>query len=1260
VSGGNLVTRALVIQALLALSLTYPVIGTDDDRGAAHADQSQVIGLNNDGVKALNSGNFQLAVQKFKAALQLDPTYQLAKDNLAIAYNNYGLQLQKTPKEALKQFHMALMLNRTNQTTLQNVEGIIRMMGKNPKSFADRVALGDEARLGADFDGAIIEYSEALKLKDDPKIHIKLGDVYRVRDRNDEAIAEYQAAARTADSADVEVKLGQAYQAKKDIPDAIAAYGKAIQFKSDDTDVQDALVAGWEEALKENPLAPENHIGLGQAYSYRGDFSQAKEEYNQAIRFSPGKQNATAQRLLAGLPALMAAATVNKNINLGVDAQSRQQYDQAIAFYDQALKADPNNADVWVNKGTAYQAKKDYDNAIMCYQKAKQIAPNNQAADQGIKTASEEKQDQIVSTSYKAGGDLFKQGKYAEAVAAFQQVLKINPQDAATHFSLGATYQAMKNIDGAIAEYKVAQGLDPKNPEYAKTIAAAYQIKADPLIADALKKYQAKDYQGAIDLYTQAAQLLPQNPALWYNVASAEYARQEYERAKAAYQKALDIDPKGQVSNIYFIGAIDENYGRGSDAMADYRKYITQAPQGTYVNAAKDRIAALSKNINDTQKIKSEAELAAIKAADDAYTQAVKLQQAKQFDQALEQYNAALKIQPNNPDFNYGIGTCYQQKGDMDNAVAFYKKAQAANPQNKDYQKAITDATDLKAGPLIDQAVAKQTGGDPTGAIDLYKQAIQLVPNNARLWTNVGTAYQQTDQWQLARDAYQKGYDLDNKGEVGNLYLMGALDENFGNGAKALGEYQKYLTLQPKGSYAAAAQDRVKALSANINAVQKLQTQSDIKGAQEAGAAYDQAVKLQQASKFDDAIPLYQKAMQLQPRESAYVYALGTDYQAKGDIDNAIANYEKALSMAPGNKDYQNILAAAKTLKAAPIMDEAVKKHTAGDFAAAIPLYIQALQIAPNNAHGYTNLAGAYQSSDDFANARANYQKALDLDPKGEVDNYYFIGLLDENAGQGAKALQDYMKYVQVAPRGTYATQAQGRISALRANPNATQKITTQAETQKSAEAQTNYDAAVKLQGENKLDDAIASYNKAIAISPNEPSYYYAEGTAYQAKNDIDKAIELYKKAAALNPKEPTYKNVLKQANQAKAAPLLDSAIKKQTTKTDKGDYDLAGAVADYEAALKIDPDDPTAHMNAGTAYQAMNNMPKAVAEYKRSIALDPKLGDPHYFLGTAYEAMKQPALALAEYKEYLRLAPTGSYAASARDQIKALGGGKR
>jgi tetratricopeptide (TPR) repeat protein len=126
------------------------------------ADATTVISLNDAGVEALKVNNYPLAFEKFREALKLDPDYQLARNNLAIAYNNYGLKLHDNPKEALKQFHEALYLNHTNPM-VANIDGIIKVMGKNPHSFEDRVILGDESKQSADYVGADVDNKSIQK-----------------------------------------------------------------------------------------------------------------------------------------------------------------------------------------------------------------------------------------------------------------------------------------------------------------------------------------------------------------------------------------------------------------------------------------------------------------------------------------------------------------------------------------------------------------------------------------------------------------------------------------------------------------------------------------------------------------------------------------------------------------------------------------------------------------------------------------------------------------------------------------------------------------------------------------------------------------------------------------------------------------------------------------------------------------------------------------------------------------------------------------
>jgi superkiller protein 3 len=676
-------------------------------------------------------------------------------------------------------------------------------------------------------------------------------------------------------------------------------------------------------------------------------------------------------------------------------------------------------------------------------------------------------------------------------------------------------------------------------------------------------------------------------------------------------------------------------------------------------------LKALTANPKDTMKIKSEAELAKLKQADESYQAAIKLQQQKKWDEAIAQYQKAISLQPAEPAYPFAMGTVFQARSadtntssDLDLAMKWYQTALDQDPKNKQFKDALATAVQLKAAPLVEQAIKKQTAGDFAGAIELYQQALQVLPNDPGTWTNLGSALQASDDFQNAREAFQKAITLDPKGQIANWYYIAAIDETLGRAPQAIADYQKYLAGAPTGQFAGPAKERVKVLTANPNATTKIATSGEVKVQKEASDAFDQAVKLQTAQKYDEAIALYQKAIQLVPREPAYVYALGTAYQGKGDMDATIDAYTKAAAMDPKNKQYKDLLAAAYELKAAPIMDEAIKKHGAGDLPGAIDLYLKALTITPKNAHGWTNLAGAYQASEDFQRARDTYQKALDLDPKGEADNIYFIAALDENFNQGAKALQEYQRYVSAAPRASYIGLAQQRIKALIANPNAVQKIVTMAEQKTAAAAGDAYNNAVKLQQENKLDEAIAQYDKAIAANPNEVSYYYSKGTALQAKNDADGAIAMYQKAASLNPKEKAYPQLIAQLKQAKAAPLLEAAYQKQTTKDANGNYDLPGAIADYVGALRL-ADDANTHFSLGTAYQGNKEPQKALGEYNKSLQMDPKLVDNHYWSATVYEELKQLPLAIAAYKKYLLAAPKGQYAAEAQSRIKILAGGK-
>ncbi|MDP3510106.1 MAG: hypothetical protein Q8T09_19195 [Candidatus Melainabacteria bacterium] len=190
------------------------------------------------------------AVVKCEQRLKLAPDDLKLRKTLAGHYIKIAQSLKSDPYEAIKFLHKADLLEPSNASVSKNLDAIILKMGKDPRSSSDRAEIARLARNKADFVSAISEYLQALRLKPSGPMHEQLGDIYRVRDENDKAIEQYTKAQSFGDSKSLEVKLGQAYQAKKDMVNAVAAYAKATAMKSDDPLEQEALVAGWEEALK--------------------------------------------------------------------------------------------------------------------------------------------------------------------------------------------------------------------------------------------------------------------------------------------------------------------------------------------------------------------------------------------------------------------------------------------------------------------------------------------------------------------------------------------------------------------------------------------------------------------------------------------------------------------------------------------------------------------------------------------------------------------------------------------------------------------------------------------------------------------------------------------------------------------------------------------------------------------------------------------------------------------------------------------------
>src|SRR3982750_642493 len=95
------------------------------------------------------------------------------------------------------------------------------------------------------------------------------------------------------------------------------------------------------------------------------------------------------------------------------------------------------------------------------------------------------------------------------------------------------------------------------------------------------------------------------------------------------------------------------------------------------------------------------------------------------------------------------------------------------------------------------------------------------------------------------------------------------------------------------------------------------------------------------------------------------------------------------------------------------------------------------------------------------------------------------------------------------------------------------------------------------------------------------------------------------------------------------------------------GDYDRA--IADFDAALRINPNHVRAYVNRGNANFTRRDYDRAIADFGQAIRLEPKVVAHVMSRAIAYEAKGDLARAIADYDQALKLDPNLTAALTAR-----------
>ena len=372
-------------------------------------------GYNTAGVMYYQSQKIDEAIAAFKSALQINPRYQPAKNNLHQLYREQGITAlaAETYPAAMSFFLEALQLDPTD-STLYNLTGEVY------------------ARSG-DYQNAIVEYKKGLQFNPgDADVRQNLARSYNnlgvqltQSERWEEAIGAYQQARQLMpDLASVKTNLTDLYWKRAN---TLREQGNL-----------DLAIEAYRELLEFDSSAIDAHSLLGDLYFQKRDYSQAIREFNEVFNDDPENTQAR-QNLIA----------VYHKYGQVLDNQRR--YDQAITQLERGLALAPAHINLRLSLAYAYEHAKDFDSARGAFEAILELEPDNAQAKAGL-----------VNLQIQRGNDFLNRKKYTSALKVFES-LPESDRHAGIYSTIGYLYLMKKQPLKALPAFDAALAVDPQD-----------------------------------------------------------------------------------------------------------------------------------------------------------------------------------------------------------------------------------------------------------------------------------------------------------------------------------------------------------------------------------------------------------------------------------------------------------------------------------------------------------------------------------------------------------------------------------------------------------------------------------------------------------------------------------------------------------------------------------------------------------------------------------------------------------------------------
>ncbi len=229
----------------------------------------------------------------------------------------------------------------------------------------------------------------------------------------------------------------------------------------------------------------------------------------------------------------------------------------------------------------------------------------------------------------------------------------------------------------------------------------------------------------AIQVYQQAIEVQPNDPAIYVALAEVQVFAGDYKGAQTSAEDALLLNPNNSMAHAMRAWALDFQ-GNTLEAEASIKRALALDANNAVAHAFYAEILVDEGEGSIPQAI-DESKVAQALAPDTLITHRARgyvLEATGNYEDAVREYQAAIAINKNIPDLHLQLGINYSSLGINDQAVQEFSNANALNPSD----------------PMPDYLTSRTYSGigEFAKARQFAETAMQDEPTNARYHGNLG------------------------------------------------------------------------------------------------------------------------------------------------------------------------------------------------------------------------------------------------------------------------------------------------------------------------------------------------------------------------------------------------------------------------------------------------------------------------------------------------------------------------------------------